>query len=142
MKIVEPGLAALGYELVDVDYFSGGDATLRVYIDAEDGITVDDCASASRHISTVLDAEDPIAGQYNLEVSSPGIERPLVKPEHYAKFVGERVRVKLYSHHMGRRKFLGEMTEVDENGIVIDVDGEPYELTFDQIEKARLQPDV
>lgn len=140
--IVEPAAAAVGYELVDLEFVSHeGEPILRIYIDGPEGITVDDCAKASRHIGVVLDAEDPISGNYYLEVSSPGIERPLVKPAHFEQFKGERVRVQLYTHHMGRKRFLGQMTDVDDNGIVIDVDGEPYELTFDQIEKARLQPE-
>jgi len=144
VEIIEPGLAALGYELVHTEFVGsggGGDATLRVFIDAPDGITVDDCAAASRHLGVVLDAEDPIPGQYNLEISSPGVDRPLSKPEHFQRFAGERVRVQLYAHHLGRRKFLGMMTEADEQGIVVEVDGEPYELAYDQIDKARLEPE-
>ena len=93
---------------------------------------MDDCEQVSRNVSAYLDVEDPISGQYTLEVSSPGIDRPLVKPEHFQRFVGERVKVKLMSHHMGRKRFTGQLVAAqdqddDEAGIVVEVDGEPIE---------------
>src|SRR4051812_30024644 len=90
-----PGVEALGFELVDAELVGGGgNPTLRVYIDNPHGITVDDCAAVSRQISAILDMEDPIAGSYTLEVSSPGLDRPLVTVEDYRKRVGETVKVK------------------------------------------------
>ncbi len=134
-------MEAVGYELVDVVMAGrGASAVLRVYIDAPGGITVDDCADASRQISAVLDLEDPIAGQYALEVSSPGLDRPLVKPEHFERVVGQRVKVAMRDYHMGRRRFAGELTGVTDEMAQVDVDGEVYDLPFDDMDRARLDP--
>jgi len=141
-QIVESGVNTLGYELVAVEYVpQRGNSLLRVYIDSPDGITVDDCAKVSRQISAQLDVEDPIKGQYMLEVSSPGTDRPLVKSEHFEKFCGERVKVTTHGMHLGRKRFTGQLTEVNEAGIVVEVDGEAYDLPFDDINTAKLSPD-
>ncbi len=141
-RLLEPGTEALGYELLEIELGgSGRQRVLRVYIDAPGGITVDDCEFVSRQLSAVLDVEDPIAGQYTLEVSSPGIERPLVRREHFERFLGERVQVSTRGYHLGRRRFLGELRQVDEADITVEVDGEVYVLPMADIEKARLKPE-
>ncbi len=135
--ILEPGVASLGFELVELE-FGGSAATLRLFIDGPDGVTIDDCARVSRQVSAILDVADPIAGNYTLEVSSPGIDRPLVKPEHFVAAVGETVRVETSVHHMGRRRFLGHLAEAGDLSIVVEVDGEAYELEYQQIDRAKL----
>lgn len=135
--ILEPGVASLGFEIVELE-FGGSAATLRLFIDGPDGVTIDDCARVSRQVSAILDVADPIAGNYTLEVSSPGIDRPLVKPEHFVAAVGETVRVETSVHHMGRRRFLGHLAEAGDLSIVVEVDGEAYELEYQQIDRAKL----
>ena len=140
-KLLEPGVSALGFELVDVEM--GGShhhPTLRVYIDSPRGVNVDDCAKVSRQLSALLDVEDPLPGQYTLEVSSPGIDRPLVKPEDFKRFIGETVKVKMQQAVLGRRNFSGRLLEVAADHVVVEVDKETFSLTFDDMERARLVP--
>ena len=113
---------------------------MRVYIDAPGGIQVDDCATVSRQLSAILDVEDPLNSAYLLEVSSPGLDRPLVKPGHFKQFLGDKVRIVMHSHVLGRRKFTGQMVEADDDFVVIEVDGESYELHYLNMESARLEP--
>lgn len=142
-ELLEPGAEALGYELVDIEYLARGAASvLRLYIDAPGGITADDCEMVSRQASAVLDVEDPIPGQYALEVSSPGLDRPLVKPEHYRHVVGQRVRLLLGTHVLGRRRFRGALRSVSADGVVIEVDGEAYEIAYQDIVSGRLAPEI
>jgi ribosome maturation factor RimP len=141
-KLLEPGVEDLGYELLLVELVGSGQRTLRLFIDAPGGVNLDDCETVSRHVSAVLDVEDPIAGAYNLEVSSPGIERPLVREAHFREHVGERVKVRLIRNLLGRKRFTGVLTQVVEGGVVVVVDGEPYELAYDDIESARLAPEL
>ena len=113
-ELIEPVINSLGYECVGVEYLpQGRHSLLRIYIDKEDGIGVDDCETISHQVSGVLDVEDPIKGQYNLEVSSPGLDRPLFTLEHYVRFIGETVNVRLRSALHGRRKFTGKILSVD-----------------------------
>src|SRR5690606_14779876 len=100
--LLEPVVEDLGYELVLVELVGSGQRTLRLYIDAPGGVNLDDCESVSRQVSAVLDVDDPIAGAYTLEVSSPGIERPLVREDHFRSHVGERVRIRLMKNLLGR----------------------------------------
>lgn len=140
-EIIGPGVEALGYELVGVEYLpQGRHSLLRVYIDSEDGIGVDDCERVSHQVSGVLDVEDPIRGQYTLEVSSPGLDRPLFTQAHYARFVGSEVQLRLHRPHNGRRKFKGRLTAVEGETITIEVDGEALSLELAEIEKAHLVP--
>ncbi|HDK37399.1 MAG TPA: ribosome maturation factor RimP [Thiolapillus brandeum] len=138
-KVVEP----MGYELVGVEYLAGyqGGNLLRIYIDKENGILVDDCAAVSHQLSGVLDVEDPLPGQYNLEVSSPGLDRPLFNVEDYQRFVGHKVNVKLDASIGGRRKYKGILLGVEGDQILVEVDGEVYPLFMDHIREARLVPD-
>ena len=142
-SLLEPSVAALGYELVAVELIgSGADRTLRIYIDGPQGITVEDCAKVSRQASAVLDVEDPISGSYLLEVSSPGLDRPLVRVEDFQRFTGSLVKVKSREAVLGRKNFTGVLSEASADSIVVEVDGEPYELTMANIERARLVPDL
>ncbi|GJL83705.1 MAG: ribosome maturation factor RimP [marine bacterium B5-7] len=140
-RLIEPLVEDLGYELLLVEMAGAGHKTLRLYIDAPGGVMLDDCESVSRAVSAMLDVDDPITGQYDLEVSSPGLERPLVREDHFRRHIGERVRVRLARQVLGRKRFTGILTEVIDNGIVVDVDGEAYALPFDDMESARLAPE-
>ena len=140
-QIVESVTSTLGYELVKIDYVpQRKNSILRIYIDSETGIKLEDCEKVSRQLSAVLEIEDPIAGSYTLEVSSPGIDRPLVKPEHFERFCGQRVKVSTNNLYLGRKRFTGQLTEVNDAGIVVEVDGEAYDLPFDDINNAKLCP--
>lgn len=142
--VVEP----MGYELVCVEHFQrgGGSSTLRVYIDHERGITVEDCAAVSHQLSGVLDVEDPLSGHYDLEVSSPGLDRPLVYPEHFARFVGQRVKVRLAEKVEGRRNLEGLLLGLDAPasgpGILrLEAEGRTWEIPLEALDSARLIPD-
>ena len=140
-KLLEPGVNALGFELVDVELAGGQHhATLRVYIDGPRGVNVDDCAAVSRQLSALLDVEDPLPGSYSLEVSSPGLDRPLVKPEDFKRFIGEAVKVKMHQPILGRKNFSGRLVEVAADHVVVEVDKEHFDLAFDGMERARLVP--
>lgn len=137
--MIAPAVEGFGYEYVGLDYKpAASQSVLRIYIDHEDGINVDDCAKVSRQVSAILDVEDPISGEYTLEVSSPGLDRPLFVAAHYQQFIGETVKCKLRMPINGRRNFTGKIVEADENIIVLDYDNESVELTIEDIEKANL----
>ncbi len=138
-SLVEPVVVALGCELVGVEYLRGPrGGTLCVYIDRDGGVTVDDCARVSHQLSGALDVEDLIADEYTLEVSSPGIDRPLFKKDDFARFTGHPVRVRLYTGVAGRRNFRGVLQGMRGEDVVIDVDGSETSLPFREIEKANL----
>jgi len=134
---------SMGYELVGVEMLNRkkSGVLLRIYIDRDNGITLDDCSAVSHQISGVLDVEDPIEANYNLEVSSPGSDRPLFKEEHYERFTGRKVRIKLRMMLQGQRRFEGVLAGVQGENVFIEVAGERLALPFDQIETARLVPD-
>lgn len=141
-SLLKPTIESMGFDFWGCEYMPAGKhSTLRVYIDKKDlGVTVDDCGKVSRQISAIMDVEDPISNAYMLEVSSPGMDRPLFHPEQYADYAGEVVQIRTSAPVMGRRRFKGEMTSVTEQGIVVEVDGELYEIDFGQIEKANIVP--
>ena len=140
-KLIEPAVASLGYELVGVEYLQQGKhSLLRVYIDAEEGITLDDCSRVSHHLSGLLDVEDVIPGHYNLEVSSPGMDRPLFTVEHFQRFIGYPVNIRLSLPKDGRRKFSGILRAMQDDNVVIEVDEQEECLPFNTIEKANLIP--
>ncbi len=114
--------------------------TLRIYIEHEKGIDVDDCAAVSRQISALLDVEDPISGAYYLEVSSPGMDRPLFKLEHMLQVVGEDIRVRTRQAVLGRRNFKGKLESIEGERLSLLVDNESYEVAMADIEKASLVP--
>lgn len=137
--VIEPAVTALGYELVGVEHLSQGrHSVLRIYIDREDGVTVDDCARVSHQVSGALDVEDPIKGQYTLEVSSPGLDRPLFTIDHYRRFAGELAEIRLAAPRDGRRKFKGILRGVEGDAVIIEVEGEAVALPLNEIEKAHL----
>jgi len=137
--LVEPVLGRLGYELVDLEYTSGrSHALVRLFIDAPAGVGLEDCAKASREVSSVLDVEDPIPSAYTLEVSSPGFDRVLRTQAHFGRFVGSRVFVELKEPRAGRRRYTGKLLTVDEGGIALEVDQQQVAMTFAEIAKARL----
>ncbi len=142
--LIEPVVAALGYELVGVEHLSQGRRSLlRLYIDSEQGITLDDCERVSHQVSGLLEVEEPVRGDYTLEVSSPGLDRPLFKPEHYARFVGHKVRLRLHAPLDGRRKYVGVIEGLEDNGtLVLNVEDEGrLELALQDIDKANLVPE-
>ncbi|WP_386116444.1 ribosome maturation factor RimP [Thiohalocapsa marina] len=138
-SVVEP----MGYELVGVEQVSPGGrgAVLRVYIDHARGITLEDCETVSRQLSSVLDVEDPIAGEYDLEVSSPGLDRPLFDLTHFQRFSGSRANIRLGSKLDGRRRFSGTLAGIDGRNVLLDTDEGRVSLPFDSIDSARLEPE-
>lgn len=141
VQLVRPTIESLGFELWGCEYIPAGKhSTLRIYIESEMGVTVDDCGRVSRQISALMDVEDPIASAYMLEVSSPGMDRLLFTPEQFKAYEGEIIQVRTSSPVMGRKRFKGAMSQVNEQNIVVEVDGEPYELAYDLIDKANLVP--
>lgn len=139
--MLQQTVEALGFDLWGVEYLSQGrHSVLRVYIDRPEGIGVEDCAAVSEQVSSVLDVEDPISGEYTLEVSSPGVDRLLFKPEQYVGYVGEWIDLRLRSAFDGRRKFKGVLKGLEGEDVVIQVDDHEYLLPHDTIEKARVLP--
>ena len=139
IALIEPLLARLGYELVELEYSAGrAHALLRVFIDRESGVALDDCAQVSREISALLDVEDPIPSAYTLEVSSPGFDRVLRTQAHFGRFVGSRVFIELKEPRAGRRRYTGKLLTVDDAGIALEVDREQVSVAFAEIGKARL----
>jgi ribosome maturation factor RimP len=140
-NLLEPTVERLGYELVDLEARVGGKGGLvRLYIDKPDGIDLDDCEKVSRAVSALLDVEDPVPGNYNLEVSSPGLDRKLTKVAHFQRFTGETVKVQMRFPIEGRRRFRGTLVSSDEENIVVEVDGESFSLPLKTIDTARLVP--
>lgn len=144
-KQIEAMLAAtvaeLGFDLWGVEYISQGrHSLLRVYIEKQGGISVDDCALVSEHVGAVLDVEDPVSVEYTLEVSSPGADRLLFRSEHYQAYIGEVVEVRLRHPFEGRRKFKGVLSGLEGEEIVVQVDDHEYLLPLDTIDKANVVP--
>lgn len=143
LKVLEPAIERLGYELSDLEVKIGGkQGALRVFIDKPDGIGLADCEKVSLAVSALLDVEDPLPGHYDLEVSSPGLDRKLTKFEHFQRFEGETVKVQMRFPIEGRRRFRGTLVSSDEENIVVDVDGESHTLPVATIDTARLVPGV
>ena len=140
IELIQPVVEALDFTFWGLEYIpQGKESVLRVFIDSEKGINVDDCAAVSRQVSGVMDVEDPITSEYNLEVSSPGLDRPLFTLEQFKHFVGEFVDVKLRYAFEGRRKFKGKLVAIEnDEDIVVHVDNHEYLLPIDSIDKANL----
>lgn len=139
--LLAPVVEALGYQCWGVEFISQGrHSLLRVYIDHPNGILIDDCEKVSRQISGVLDVEDPISGEYTLEVSSPGMDRPLFTLEQFAAHVGAQVKIRLRSPYEGRRNFQGVLRGVEEQDVVVQVDNHEYLLPIESIDKANIIP--
>jgi len=138
--LLKPTIESMGFELWGFEYLPAGrHSILRVFIDKEEiGVNVDDCANISRQISAIMDVEDPISSAYMLEVSSPGMDRLLLKPSQFKRYQGKVVQVRTAVGVLGRRKFKGPMVQVTDSMIEVEVDGELYEIAYDIIEKANL----
>lgn len=120
-ELLEPVIEGLGYECVGVEFHpSQGESVLRVFVDGPDGVNVDDCARVSHQVSGVLDVEDPIRGDYVLEVSSPGLDRPVFKTSDYERFSGESVRIRLRERINGRRKITGRLAGLTDEGVIVE----------------------
>jgi len=141
--LLAPLIGDLGLELVGIEFSPGrGGSLLRVYVDTPDRpVTIEDCERASREISAALDVNDPVAGRYTLEVSSPGLDRPLFTPAHFVRFCGQAVKINVNLPLDGRRRFHGTIKEVDGDRITIEQDGAPVTIVHANIAKARLAPD-
>ena len=144
-QLFEPVVESMGYELVGVEFNAGGGrhGTLRVYIDREGGVSLDDCAEISHQVSGILDVEEPIQQAYDLEISSPGIDRPLFKLEDFERFIGEMVKIKLAVGVAGRKNFKGRLCAVsDAREVSVEVDGETFDLPFSDIARANLVGEI
>lgn len=146
--LLAPTVQALGLELMGVEYLPApGGATLRLYIDVVEAeretrtVNIDDCEAVSREVSAQMDVEDPISGNYTLEVSSPGVDRPLFTAAQFARFAGESAKVVLKLPQEGRRRFQGAIVRVDGDSLVFDLDGQTVVVDHGNVEKARLMPD-
>lgn len=143
-QLAGPLVEGEGMEVVDIEFRhegSRGGRVLRLYLDKEGGPNVDDLSRVSRQLSELLDAEDTIDGSYTLEVSSPGINRPLKKPAHFARFVGKRIRVRTRDLIDGRRSFLGILGQVVEDSVILTQEGKRYQIPFSMIEKSNYDHD-
>ena len=140
-ELLEPAIERLGYELSDLEAKLGsGSGVVRVFIDQPEGIDLEDCEKVSLAVSALLDVEDPLPGQYNLEVSSPGLDRKLTKTEHFQRFSGEIVKVQMRFPIEGRKRFKGTLVSSNDENIVVEVDGESHSLPIATIDTARLVP--
>ena len=142
LNLLEPEVEAMGYELVALDVRTGGKGLLRLYIDGPDGVNLEDCERVSHQVSGLLDVEDPIPGEYTLEVSSPGLDRPLRKAEHFRRFEGHEARVRLKLPRDGRRRFKGVIKDAGQDGFVLESDEGSVRIALDEIDLARLVPDL
>ncbi len=143
-QLFEPVIQSMGYELVGIEFSGGGQHdTLRVYIDRETGVSIDDCATISHQISGILDVEEPIKQAYDLEISSPGVDRPLFNREDYVRYTGQMVKIRMAAALDGRRNFRGELQGVTQPGnLKISVDDKVYELPLSDIAKANLVGEI
>lgn len=140
-EMLRPAVEEVGKELLGVEFISAGNnSVLRLFIDHENGINVDDCAEVSRQVSAILDVEDPISSEYNLEVSSPGLDRPLFELAHFKEVIGETINVKISMPLNGRRKFKGVLETIENDTLIVSVDGQDYELVISNVDKANLVP--
>ena len=140
-EMIQPVVEGLNYHYWGLEYLANGKhSILRVYIDAEQGITVEDCATVSRQVSAVMDVEDPIAGQYTLEVSSPGVDRPLFTEAQFNHYRGHIVELRLHQAFEGRRNFKGQLNGVEDGDLKLIIDTEEYLLPLEEVDKARLVP--
>jgi len=142
LKLIEPVVEGLGYECVGVEYNSHPKhGLLRIFIDSDQGVSMDDCTQVSHQVSGVLDVEDPITGEYNLEVSTPGLNRPLFKIGQFEQFVGHIAQVNLFKPVEGRRNIKGVIEKVEGDDVYLQQDGQVYKVPFQAMSKARLEPD-
>ena len=140
-ELVRPSVVSMDCELWGVEYATQGrHATLRIFIEKEGGVMVDDCERVSRQVSAVLEVEDPIDSAYTLEVSSPGMDRLLFEPSHYKKYVGEAVNVRLRLNFEGRRNFKGTLSGVEDDEVILQVEEDEFVFPIEMIERAQIVP--
>ena len=141
-ELLQPLVEDLGYEFIGLEYNPNPKhSLLRIYIDHENGVGIQDCETVSRETAALLDVKDPIKSHYNLEVSSPGLDRPLFTPAHFSEFIGSEVQINLFAPQDGRRKFSGPILSAGESSVNIEQDGSEVTLDYDNIAKAKLIPD-
>ena len=138
--MLQPVVESLGYEFWGLEYIQGRGATLRIFIDrdSDEGVSVDDCALVSHQVSGVLDVEDPIPGEYNLEVSSPGMDRPLFTLEQWGRYIGEDIQIRLLAPVAGKRRLTATLTAIDGDDVLLDVKGEALRVPFAQVDRANV----
>lgn len=140
--LIEPTINALGFELWGCLYLpQGKHGLLRIYIESNNGITVDDCERVSRQVSAILDVENPITGSYTLEVSSPGLDRPLFTKEQFERYVGARINIRLHIPANDRRHFSGYLQAVEADSLLVKVDEEEFRIDLANIAKANVLPE-
>src|SRR5215470_15663907 len=139
-KLITPAIEAMGFDLVRVQLSGSQRPTLQIMAEPVSGraMSVDDCAEISRAISAVLDVEDPIAGAYSLEVSSPGIDRPLTRTKDYERFIGHEAKIETNAPVDGRKRFKGAIKAVDTKAVALEVEGTDLRIPFAEIHKAKL----
>jgi ribosome maturation factor RimP len=143
IELLEPVVTALGYEMLGIEYFRQKDGSmLRLYIDNDAGITIDDCTRVNHQVIGVLDVHDPIKEKYFLEISSPGLDRPLFTLEQFQRFMGEKVKMKLREKIEDRRKIKGVIKAVEETAVLISDNGVDYLIPADAIDSAHLVPEL
>lgn len=141
-ELFEPVVEGMGYELVEIEHFPNPKhGVLRLYIDKEGGVNIDDCADVSRQISALIDVEDPVRGQFNLEVSSPGLDRPLRRLKDFQRFAGALVTIKTAMPFDGQRNFKGRLLEASAEEVVIETEDEEISIPMPVIAKARIVPE-
>ena len=140
-ELLQPTVEGLGYELLGVErQQSSGGTLLRLYIDSSDGIVVDDCAIVSRQIGDLLEVEQVVSGEYTLEVSSPGLDRPLFTPVQYQAFIGSDVKVRLRTLVNGRRRLAGKLSDATDDYLTIQIGEEQFDVQYNLVESARVDP--
>ncbi|HKM14483.1 MAG TPA: ribosome maturation factor RimP [Marinospirillum sp.] len=139
-QLIEPVVQSLGFEFWGLEFSGRGQHTLlRIYIESDQGISVDNCAQVSRQVSALMDVEDPIESEYTLEVSSPGMDRPLFKLDHYQRYTGHQVQLKLRLAYEGQRKFVGLLKGIEDDEIILQVDEDEYCFPFETIDQASIK---
>lgn len=142
VSLIEPIVEGLGYECVGIEYNPHPKhGLLRIYIDSDNGILVEDCTRVSHQVSGVMDVEDPIQGNYHLEISSPGEDRPFFKVSQFERYIGSMVLVNLFKAINGRKKITGLIKKVEDNVITLQEGEQVFEVPFDAMSKARLVPE-
>ncbi len=140
--LFEPVVSGMGYDLIEIEHFPNPKhGVLRLYIDKEGGVNIDDCSAVSRQISALIDVEEPVRGQFNLEVSSPGLDRPLRRVQDFQRFTGSKVKLKTVMPLEGQRNFTGRLLQASDETVVIETDDEEISLPMSAIEKARIVPE-
>ena len=143
IELFEPVITALGYEMLGIEYFKQKDGSLlRLYIDSDAGITLDDCTRVNHQVIGVLDVHDPIKERYHLEISSPGLDRPLFTLKQFQRFLGQQVKIKLREKIDERRKFTGVIKAIEETAVLVSEEGIDYLIPADVIDSAHLVPEI